>query len=127
MRNDRTVDSLFKYKKKIKISLEEYGQLVYVWRGSSPKKIQEFSISYRTEIDGKWYTIRRHCWTLHQDQFHTHVRIGLGKNRFKKIYPPKMHGTIVRALNWAKEDVMLNWYSYLQFFKKIAKNNHEQK
>lgn len=111
----------FKYEKVTKIQLGEYGELVYVWRGDNPKELLEFSISLRILHNSHWYTIRRHCWTLHQDKFHTHVRVALGKKRFKKVYPPKLRGGIVRALNWAKNDVINNWYIYFRSFMKLTK------
>lgn len=117
----------FRYKKKIKIPLGEYGELVYVSRGDSPKKLLEFSVLYHIRIDGLWKIIRRHCWTLHQDHFHTHIRIGLGRNKFRKIYPPYIRGSIVRALNWAKNDMIVNWHRYLKSFEKLLKYNYEEK
>jgi hypothetical protein len=117
----------FKYKRKIKIPLGDYGELVMVWRGASGKELLEFSVAYRVESNGKWYTIRRHCWTLHQDRFHTHVRVGLGKDDIRIIYPPPLRGSIKRALNWAKEDMKQNWYIYLQSFNKLVINRKGQK
>lgn len=111
------------YKKTIKISLGEHGEFVYVWKGNSAKELLEFSVSLRTEMEGKWYTIRRHCWTQHQNRFHTHVRVGIGRKKLKVIYPPPMKGGIKKALNWAKKDMMNNWYLYLKNFEKIVKNS----
>lgn len=111
----------FAYEKKIKIHLGEYGELVHVWRGSAPKTLLEFSVGYRTIVDEKWYIIRRHCWTLHQDKFHTHVRTGLSKRDWKKVYPPNIRGSIVRVLNWAKRDMITHWFDYLKSFEKLVR------
>jgi len=111
-----------KYEKKITVPLGEYGELVYIWRSNLRNVLLEFSISYRTEVYGKWYTTRRHCWTQHQNRFHTHVRVGLGRKRFKKVYPPPIRGSVREALNWAKRDMVNNWYRYLKNFEKIVKN-----
>jgi hypothetical protein len=119
----------FKYERKMKISLGEYGELVYVWKANVLNQPLEFSVTYRAVAEGRWYTIRRHCWTQHQDRFHTHVRIGFGKGRsadFKKIYPPQLRGSVKRALNWAKADMMRNWYVYLQSFNKLVINKEVQ-
>lgn len=117
----------FSYIKKIKISLAEYGEIVYVFRGDSPKYLREFSVLYHIKVDSKWKIIRRHCWVEHQKQFHTHVRIGLGRSKVKRIYPPLIKGTIVKALNWAKKDMNENWYKYLKKFEKLVKYNHDNK
>ena len=118
-------DPRFEYERKIKISYGESGELLFIWRGKSAKELQEFSVSFRTEFNGRWYTVRRHCWTLHQDKFHTHVRVGFGKRRFIKIYPPPLKASIQRALNWAKKDMEANWYIYLQKFNKLVINRKD--
>ncbi len=116
----------FKYNRKIRIPLEGYGELVYAWKGNSARNLLEFSVSFRTQIKSIWYTVRRHCWTLHQDKFHTHVRVGFGKRRFRKVYPPPIRGSITNALNWSKHDMINNWYIYLKSFEKLVRNRKDK-
>jgi len=111
----------YSYNRKIFISLGDYGEIVTIFRGKSPAELEAFSVSYVAEYNNKLITIRRHCWMPHHDQFHTHVRKSLGRKSFKTIYPLPLRGKIKRGLNWAKKDMISNWYIYRRAFEKLAK------
>jgi hypothetical protein len=120
-------NSKYKINKKIILSLSDYGEIVIILRSNIDlKNIQAFTVLYRTEYNGKLYTIRRHCWMENHADFHTHVRVGFGKNVFKTIYPPialkNKNVKIKKALKWAEEDIKTNWFAYRQHFEKMVKS-----
>lgn len=110
-----------KYQRKIYISLGEYGMIVTIFRGKSPAELEEFSVSFTAEYNNMQLIIRRHCWMPSHDTFHTHVRRSISRRRFIKVYPPTLKGGVKRALNWAKRDMINNWYSYRKHFEKLLK------
>jgi len=119
-------NSSFKKNKKIRFYFGEYDEILIIIRSNSDfKNIDEFSVIYKAYTVDKWYIIRKHCWMDDHEFFHTHVRIGVGRKKFITIYPPiflkNKKINIKKALKWAKNDIITNWYSYRQKFEKMIK------
>lgn len=104
--------------KKYESLLSHEDKLLFVLRRlrddlTSPKKliVKEFTVIYQTLFQSNWMTVRKHCFMMHNDEFHTHIRTGLGKHKWKKV-PAAIIKSMNEALEWSRKDMIRNWSNY---------------